>query len=54
LPCSPPNGTPIRLVDVGRERDAASLALGALSRHPPRYNRSLVNYARALREEPEE
>ncbi|MBX9395339.1 tetratricopeptide repeat protein [Streptomyces sp. TRM72054] len=40
----------LALMDVGREREAASLALGALSKHLPRYNRSLANYAReALR-----
>ena len=36
------------LVDLGREREAASLALGALSRHLPRYNRSLARYAKAV------
>lgn len=36
------------LVDLGREREAASLALGALARHLPRYQRSLANYAKAL------
>ena len=38
----------LALADVGREREALSLALAALSRHLPRYNRSLKNYARAL------
>ncbi|MGC0419942.1 tetratricopeptide repeat protein [Embleya sp. AB8] len=38
----------LALVDVGREREATALALGALSRHLPRYNRSLANYAKAL------
>ncbi len=38
----------LALTDVGREREAAGLALGALSRHLPRYNRSLSNYAKAL------
>jgi uncharacterized cupin superfamily protein len=38
----------LALADLGRERDAAALALGALSRHLPRYNRSLEAYARAL------
>lgn len=43
----------LALMDVGREREAASLALGALSRHLPRYNRSLANYAKiAVGEEP--
>ncbi len=36
------------LADLGREREAASLAIGALARHLPRYNRSMTNYARAL------
>ena len=38
----------LALTDVGRERQAAGLALGALARHLPRYNRSLANYARDL------
>lgn len=38
----------LALTDIGREREAAGLALGALSRHLPRYNRSLANYAAAL------
>ncbi|MBB5957001.1 Flp pilus assembly protein TadD [Saccharothrix tamanrassetensis] len=38
----------LALVDVGREREAASIALGALAPHLPRYQRSLGNYARAL------
>ncbi len=38
----------LALVDTGREREAVGLALGALSKHLPRYNRSLVNYAKAL------
>ena len=43
----------LALIDVGREREAAALALGALSRHLPRYNRSLANYAKiAIGEEP--
>ncbi|MBK5566391.1 tetratricopeptide repeat protein [Ensifer sp. SSB1] len=36
------------LVDVGRAQEAAALALGSLSRHLPRYNRSLKRYAEAL------
>ena len=36
------------LADLGREREALSLALTTLSPHLPRYNRSLSNYARAL------
>ena len=38
----------LALVDVGREREAVSLALGALAPHLPRYQRSLGNYARLL------
>ncbi|HCA88644.1 MAG TPA: hypothetical protein DEQ61_26205 [Streptomyces sp.] len=38
----------LALVDTGREREAAALALAALSRHLPRYSRSLTNYARAM------
>lgn len=38
----------LALSDEGREREALSLALGALSRHLPRYNRSLARYAEAL------
>jgi hypothetical protein len=37
----------LALIDVGREREAAALALGALSRHLPCYNRSLAKYAEA-------
>jgi len=45
----------LALTDVGREREAVSLALGALAPHLPRYQRSLGNYARALVEpEPDE
>src|SRR4051812_18670290 len=39
----------LALVDVGREREAASLALEALAPHLPRYRRSLANYARDIR-----
>ncbi|MFI9630467.1 tetratricopeptide repeat protein [Streptomyces sp. NPDC052042] len=43
----------LALIDAGREREAAALALGALSKHLPRYNRSLANYAKiAIGEEP--
>lgn len=42
----------LALVDIGREREAAALALEALSRHLSRYNRSLANYARDLRDGP--
>lgn len=38
----------LSLADTGREREALSLALRALSRHLPRYNRSLARYAEAL------
>ena len=38
----------LALVDAGREREAASLALGALAPHLPRYQRSLGAYALAL------
>jgi tetratricopeptide (TPR) repeat protein len=38
----------LALVDTGREREAVSLALGALAPHLPRYQRSLANYARVL------
>ncbi|HEY4021665.1 MAG TPA: tetratricopeptide repeat protein [Pseudonocardiaceae bacterium] len=38
----------LALTDVGREREAASLALGALAPHLPRYQRSLGAYAREL------
>jgi hypothetical protein len=38
----------LALVDSGREREAVSLALGALAPHLPRYQRSLGNYARDL------
>jgi hypothetical protein len=38
----------LALVDTGREREAVSLALMALARHLPRYQRSLANYARLI------
>ncbi|WP_329117503.1 tetratricopeptide repeat protein [Streptomyces sp. NBC_01465] len=38
----------LALTDVGREREAVSLALRALAPHLPRYQRSLGNYARIL------
>jgi hypothetical protein len=38
----------LALVDAGRDREAASLALGALAPHLPRYQRSLGAYALAL------
>ncbi|MET4638086.1 tetratricopeptide (TPR) repeat protein [Mycetocola sp. 2940] len=40
----------LALADVGREREALSIALGALAPHLPRYSRSLTNYARLLTE----
>jgi hypothetical protein len=36
------------LVDVGRAKEATGLALESLSRHLPRYNRSLKRYAETL------
>jgi tetratricopeptide repeat protein len=36
------------LVDAGREREAVSVALLAVSRHMTRYQRSLTHYARAI------
>ncbi|PZS39794.1 MAG: hypothetical protein DLM62_06355 [Pseudonocardiales bacterium] len=44
----------LALVDVGREREAASLAIGALAAHLPRYQRSVANYARRLVEDDED
>src|SRR3954452_18600874 len=38
----------LALADTGREREAAGLAIGALARHLPRYNRSMADYAREL------
>jgi tetratricopeptide (TPR) repeat protein len=38
----------LALVDTGREREAVSLALTALSRHMTRYQRSVANYARLI------
>ena len=38
----------LALADVGREREALALALGALAPHLPRYQRSAANYAREL------
>ena len=40
----------LALADLGREREAASLALGALAPHLPLYQRSLANYAAAMQE----
>ncbi len=38
----------LALTDLGREREAAAIALGALARHLPRYKRSLAYYAQEL------
>jgi len=38
----------LALADTGREREAAALAIGALARHLPRYNRSMAHYAEQL------
>ena len=38
----------LALVDLGREREAVSVSLTALSHYLPRYNRSLSRYAQAL------
>jgi RimJ/RimL family protein N-acetyltransferase len=38
----------LALADCGREREAAGLAIGALARHLPRYNRSMAAYAQDL------
>jgi tetratricopeptide (TPR) repeat protein len=38
----------LALADVGRDREALSIALVALAPHLPRYQRSLANYARFL------
>jgi len=43
----------LALADTGCEREAVGVAVGALAKHLPRYNRSMANYARALREGPE-
>jgi hypothetical protein len=44
----------LALTDVGREREAVSIAVEALAKHLPRYQRSMANYARLLIEpEPE-
>jgi hypothetical protein len=40
----------LALVDAGREREAVSVALLAVSRHMTRYQRSLTNYARLIGE----
>lgn len=38
----------LALTSVGREREAVSVAVGALAKHLPRYQRSMANYARLL------
>ncbi|OEV03350.1 tetratricopeptide repeat protein [Streptomyces oceani] len=38
----------LALIDVGRERAAAALALDSLARHLPAYNRSVARYAAAV------
>lgn len=38
----------LALADLGREREALSISLAALSGYLPRYNRSLARYAAAL------
>jgi tetratricopeptide (TPR) repeat protein len=38
----------LALTDIGREREAVSIAVGALAAHLPRYQRSMANYARLL------
>lgn len=38
----------LALTDLGREREAVSLVIGALAPHLPRYQRSMANYAKLL------
>jgi tetratricopeptide (TPR) repeat protein len=38
----------LALTDIGREREAVAIAVGALAAHLPRYQRSMANYARLL------
>jgi len=38
----------LALADLGREREALSISLAALSKYLPRYNRSLSRYAESL------
>ena len=42
----------LALVDVGREREAVSIAVTALSRQMTRYRRSMANYARLISDRP--
>ncbi|MFC7546752.1 tetratricopeptide repeat protein [Plantactinospora sp. GCM10030261] len=44
----------LALTSVGREREAVSVAVGALAPHLPRYQRSMANYARLLVEPDED
>lgn len=41
----------LALVDLGREREAVRVALTALSKYLPRYNRSVARYAEQLTDE---
>jgi hypothetical protein len=38
----------LALADIGREREAASLALAALAPHLPQYQKTVANYARLM------
>ena len=38
----------LALADVGREREAVAVAVTALSKYLPRYNRSVARYAQEL------
>jgi hypothetical protein len=38
----------LTLVDLGREREAVTVSLAALSHYLPRYHRSLLHYAQQL------
>jgi len=38
----------LALIDVGREREAVAVAVTALSKYLPRYNRSVARYAQEL------
>jgi tetratricopeptide (TPR) repeat protein len=42
----------LALIDTGQEREAAALALAALSRHLMRYNRSPADYAKTIDDRP--
>jgi Flp pilus assembly protein TadD len=42
----------LALADTGREREAVSVAVTALSRHMTRYRRSLANYAQLISDRP--